>query len=165
MTPGRIARHLLVPHWVALRPFPASVLGRIESAIGSSERKHDGELRFAAEAGLPLASLWRGQSPRGRAIELFSQLRVWDTEHDSGVLIYVQLVDRTIEIVADRGINARVAQASWDGICRRMEAAFRGGQFEQGALAAIDEVTALLASHFPASGANPNELPDTPVVL
>ena len=162
---GRIARHLLVPHWVALRAFPASVLGRIESAIGSSEVKHDGELRFAVEGGLHLASLWRGQSPRGRAIELFSQLRVWDTEHNSGVLIYVQLVDRTIEIVADRGINAKVDQASWDGICRRMEAAFGQRQFEQGALAAIDEVTALLARHFPPSVINPNELPDRPMVL
>ena len=162
---GRIARHLLVPHWVALRPFPASVLGRIESAIGGSEVKHNGELRFAVEGGLHVASLWRGQSPRGRAIELFAQLRVWDTERNSGVLIYVQLVDRTIEIVADRGINARVSQASWDEICRRMEAAFRRGQFEQGTLAAIDEVTALLARYFPAAGANPNELPDKPLVL
>ena len=162
---GRIVKHLLVPHWVALRPFPAPVLGRIESVIGSSEAKHDGELRFAVEGGLHLASLWRGQSPRGRAIELFAQLRVWDTENNSGVLIYVQLVDRRIEIVADRGINARVAQASWDEICRRMEAAFSHGQFEQGALAAIDEVTALLARHFPPAGVNPNELPDRPVVL
>jgi uncharacterized membrane protein len=127
--------------------------------------KHDGELRFAVEGGMHLASLWRGQSPRGRAIELFSQLRVWDTEHNSGVLIYVQLVDRTIEIVADRGINTKVAQGSWDEICRRMESAFRRGQFEQGTLAAIDEVTALLARHFPAAGPNPNELPDKPLVL
>lgn len=162
---GRIARHLLVPHWVALRPFAASVLGRVESAIGGSEVKHDGELRFAVEGGLPLASLWRGQSPRGRAIELFAQMRVWDTEHNSGVLIYVQLVDRRIEIVADRGINAKVDQASWDGICHRMEAAFGQRRFEQGSLAAIDEVTALLARHFPPAGINSNELPDRPVML
>ncbi len=162
---GRIARHLLMPHWAAMRPFPAPVLGNIESAIGRSEAMHVGELRFAVEGGLHLASLWRGQSPRGRAIELFAQLRVWDTEHNSGVLIYVQLVDRTIEIVADRGINAKVDQATWDGICRRMEAAFRKRQFERGALAAIDEVTALLAWHFPPAGINPNELPDKPVVL
>ena len=162
---GRIARHLLVPHWVALRPFPASALGRIESVIGGSEVKHGGELRFAVEGGLDVASLWRGQSPRARAIELFAQLRVWDTENNSGVLIYVQLVDRRIEIVADRGINARVAQANWDEICRRMETAFSRGQFEQGALAAIDEVTVLLARHFPPAGINPNELPDKPLVL
>lgn len=162
---GRIAKHLFVPHWFALRPFPASVLRRIEAAIERSERRHVGELRFAVEGGLPLASLWRGQSPRGRAIDLFSQLRVWDTEHNSGVLVYVQLVDRTIEIIADRGISARVAADHWAGICRRMETAFREGQYEQGALSAIDEVTALLATHFPASGTNPNELSDKPVVL
>lgn len=162
---GRIVKHLLVPHWVALRSFPARVLGHIESAIGKSEAKHGGQLRFAVEGGLHLASLWHGQSPRGRAIELFSQLRVWDTAHNSGVLIYVQLVDHTIEIVADRGITARVAQANWDGICRRMEDAFRQRRFERGALAAIDEVTALLALHFPPAGINQNELPDKPVVL
>lgn len=162
---ARIVKHLMVPHWVALRPFSAAVLRNIESAIGGSEAKHDGELRFVVEGGLNLGSLWRGQSPHGRAIELFSHFRVWDTERNSGVLIYVQLVDREIEIVADRGINAKVEQASWNGICRRMETAFRQRQFEQGALAAIDEVTALLARHFPPAGANPNELPDKPAVL
>jgi uncharacterized membrane protein len=161
----RVARHLLIPHWAALRRFPAPVLKSIESAIGRSEAKHAGQLRFVVEGALHPGELWRGQSPRGRAVELFSQLRVWDTEHNSGVLIYVQLIDRTIEIVADRGINAKVDQASWDGICRRVEGAFRQGRFEQGALSAIDEVTALLAGNFPAVGSTPNELPDKPVVL
>ena len=165
MNLGRVMKHLLIPHWVALRPFPPALLKTIESAIGNSEARHDGELRFAVEGGLGTEALWRGQSPRGRAIELFAQLRVWDTEHNSGVLIYVQLVDHSIEIVADRGINARVAQTSWDGICRRVEQAFGEGRFEQGALTAIEEVTALLARHFPPAGSNPNELPDQPVVL
>ena len=162
---GRILKHLAVPHRVALRSFPRAALTKIESAIRDSEQQHDGELRFAVEGGLHLASLWHGQSPRARAVELFSQLRVWDTEHNSGVLLYVQLVDRRIEIVADRGINAKVEQASWDGICNRMQAAFRQRRYEQGALAAIDEVTELLARHFPPVGTNPNELPDKPVVL
>jgi len=161
----RLVKHLFTPHRVALKAFPRVVLRSIESAIGASETKHDGELRFAVEAGLEPELIWRGVSARGRAIELFSQFRVWDTDRNSGVLIYVQLVDRTVDIVADRGINAKVAQARWDDICRRMEAAFRRGRFEEGALAAIGEVTALLAEHFPASGANPNELPDRPVVL
>ena len=165
MNLGRTLKHLLMPHRVALRPFPQGVLKKIELAVRDSERKHDGELRFAVEGGLNAEALWRGQSPRGRAVELFSHLRVWDTEHNSGVLIYVQLVDRSIEIVADRGINAKVAQDSWDGICRRVEQAFGEGRFEQGALTAIDEVTALLAQHFPPAGSNPNELPDRPVVL
>ena len=161
----RIFKHLITPHWMAYRAFPRAALRRIEEAIGNSEKLHDGELRFAVEVGLPLAPLLRGVTPRRRAHEVFSQLRVWDTEHNSGVLVYVQLVDRDIEIVADRGISARVGQSQWDAICRRMEDAFRAGRFEQGALEGIAEVTALLVRHFPARGENPDELPDRPVVL
>ena len=102
---------------------------------------------------------------RDRALELFSALRVWDTEHNSGVLIYLQMVDHRIEIVADRGIARLVAQAQWDAICRRMETEFHAGRFEAGALSAIDEITRLLAAHFPAGESNPDELPDRPVVI
>jgi uncharacterized membrane protein len=161
----RIVKHLFAPHWIATRAFPRRTLDAIEAAIRSSEKTHDGELRFAVEAGLHPLPLWRGQTTRQRAQEVFADLRVWDTEHNSGVLIYVQLVDRAIEIVADRGINAKVPQQQWDAICRRMEAAFKDGSFEHGALKAIDEITALLARHFPPRSQNPNELPDSPVVL
>lgn len=161
----RLLRHLCAPHWIVHRAFPARVLAAIGDAIGVSEGTHNGELRFAVEAGLNPGHLWRGGTARQRAEELFSSLRVWDTAHNSGVLVYVQLVDRRIEIVADRGIAARVAQAEWDAICRRMEAAFRECRFEKGALAAIAEITALLARHFPPQGGNPNELPDSPVVV
>jgi len=140
-------------------------LTAIEEAIRASEKTHDGELRFAVEAGLDPLPVLRGRTARQRATEVFSSLRVWDTEHNSGVLIYVQLVDRRIEIVADRGINARVPQHAWDAICRRMEEAFRQRRFEQGVLAAIGEITALLAQHFPPRGDNPDELSDQPVIL
>jgi uncharacterized membrane protein len=100
-----------------------------------------------------------------RAEDVFSQLHVWDTEYNSGVLIYVQLVDRRIEIVADRGIAAKVEQAEWNTICRAMEQAFKEGRFAEGALQAIERITALLARHFPPRGKNPNELPDKPAVL
>jgi uncharacterized membrane protein len=165
MTLARILRHLAIPDWVAHRAFPAATLQRIQASIRASERLHEGELRFALEGGLDLAPLLRGLSPRGRALEWFSRLRVWDTERNSGVLIYLQLVDRDIEIVADRGINARVAQLQWDAICRRMEDAFRAGRFEEGVLAGIHEITALLKAHFPAGSGNADELPDRPVVL
>ena len=161
----RIVKHLFAPHWIIARAFPRRTLAAIETAIRASEKTHDGELRFAVEAGLHLWPLLRGLSARQRAHEVFSGLRVWDTEHNSGVLIYVQLVDRSIEIVADRGINAKVDQHEWDAICHRMEAAFREKRFEHGALKAIEEITALLARHFPPRGAKPNELPDRPVVL
>lgn len=165
MNPGRIAKHLFTPHWVATRVFPRGTLAAVERAIRASETLHDGELRFAVEAGLHPLPLLRGQSVRERANEVFSNLRVWDTQHNSGVLIYVQLVDRRIEIVADRGIGARVDQREWDAICRGMERAFRERRYEQGALEAIAHATRLLQRHFPPQGANPNELPDEPVVL
>lgn len=161
----RIVKHLVAPDWIARRAFPRRTLDAIEAAIRASEKTHDGELRFAAEAGLHPLPLWRGQTARQRAQQVFAELRVWDTERNSGVLVYVQLVDRSIEIVADRGIAARVPQHEWDAICRRMEAAFREGHFEHGALNAIAEITALLARHFPPRGANANELPDRPIVL
>ena len=161
----RIAKHLITPDWVARRAFPRAALARIGEAVRASERRHMGELRFAVEAGLELRALLRGLSARARAEEVFARLRVWDTEHNSGVLIYVQLVDRRIEIVADRGVSARVPQSEWDAICRGMETAFRERRFENGALEAIDRATRLLARHFPSQGENPDELPDKPVVL
>jgi uncharacterized membrane protein len=165
MNYARMMRHLFMPHWIVGQAFPRNALTTIERAIGASELSHDGELRFAIEAGLHPGPLWRGQTARQRAEELFASLRVWDTAHNSGVLIYVQLVDRRIEIVADRGISAKVAQVQWDAICLRMEMAFRERRFEAGALAAITAITALLAQHFPPLGDNPNELPDKPVIL
>jgi uncharacterized membrane protein len=161
----RIFRHLFLPQWSIGLAFPKRVLRSIERAIAASEKRHDAELRFAVEAGLPLAALWRGQTARQRALEVFSQLRVWDTEHNSGVLIYVQLVDRKVEILADRGINALVPQVEWDAICRRIEQSYRSGAFEQGTLAALEEISVRLARHFPPRQANPNELPNRPVVL
>ena len=165
MRTRRILKHLFAAPWIVGRAFPRAALDAIEVAIRESERTHSGELRFAVEAGLDLQPLLRGQTVRERALEAFSSLRVWDTENNSGVLIYVQLVDHRIEIVADRGIEAKVAQQQWEEICRRMESAFRQRRFEQGVLEAIAEITALLSRHFPSRGANPDELPDRPIVL
>jgi len=161
----RALKHLLLPDRVALRPFPRASLDRIERAIGESEKTHSGEIRLALEANMNPLAVLRGFSARDRALELFAALRVWDTEENSGVLVYLQMVDHRIEIVADRGINRRVAQAQWDAICHRMEDAFRAGNFEPGVLAAVGEITALLAAHFPPGESNPDELPDRPVVL
>ena len=159
----RVFRHFFTSDWIALRAFPRSALKDIEQAIKASESRHDGELRFVVEASLPLHFL--RQPARRRAEALFSQLNVWDTEHNSGVLVYVQLVDRRIEIVADRGIAARVAQSEWEALCREMQNAFSRGEFLPGALQGIQKITDILARHFPPRGRNPNELPDRPVVL
>ncbi|MDB5809486.1 MAG: putative rane protein [Betaproteobacteria bacterium] len=165
MSVSRLLKHLLIPDWVARRPFSGVLLDRVEAAIHTSEQSHDAELQVALEPGLHLAALLRGLTPRARAVEVFSQLRVWDTERNSGVLIYLQLIDHAIEIVADRGINAKVPQAQWDEICRRMERAFAEEHYEQGVLTAIDDVTTLLAQHFPPVSGKRDELPDRPAML
>jgi uncharacterized membrane protein len=161
----RLFRHLLLPHWWVLRAFPQELLCRVEEAVAASESVHGGELQVVVEANLPLPDLLQGRSTRARAVELFSQLRIWDTEHNSGVLIYLQLIDRRVEIVADRGIDARLGQAFWDGVCRRLETAFRAGDFEGGTLWALSTITLALREHFAAVGENPDELPNAPLVL
>ena len=162
---ARIARHLLFSERRVRRAFPAATLAAIESAIKASEAMHTGEVRFAVEGALEGTPLYGGQSPRERAIDVFSALRIWDTENNNGILIYLLLADRDVEIVADRGIAAKIAQAEWDAICHDMEARFRQGEFREGALSGISAVGALLARHFPAAGSRRNELPDRAVVL
>jgi uncharacterized membrane protein len=165
MSMSRRLRHLFTAPWTVRRHFPDATLARIEQAIAATEAGHAGQVCFAIEASLDGRSLWAGQTAASRALEVFGQLRVWDTEHNNGLLIYVLLADRAVELVADRGIAAKVAQAEWDAICRRMETAFRERRFEAGSLAAIGEISALLQRHFPPLGNNPNELPDRPLVL
>lgn len=165
MTLKRIMRHLSSGRAAVRRAFPPRALDAIERAIRATETRHDGQIRFAVEAALDLAPLLAGQTARERAVGVFSELRVWDTEHNNGVLIYLLLADRDVEIVADRGIHARLGTETWETICREMEAAFRNGQFEAGVLAGIRAVGEHLARHFPARGGKPNEMPDRPVVL
>lgn len=162
---GRYLRHVFMLPWAWKRAFPQATLDAIEAAIRESETRHGGEIRFVIENSLPAILAWRGASGRERAIEVFSNLRVWDTEHNSGVLVYLLLADRDIEIVADRGIAARVEQGAWETVAQTMEAAFRQGEFERGALAGIARVSDLLAAHFPPSGNNPDELVNRPVIL
>jgi uncharacterized membrane protein len=165
MNLSRALRHLFSPHWRVRRAFPAASLARIERAIAQSETRHSGQIRFAVEHALDTVSLLRGLSAHRRALQVFSALQVWDTEHNSGVLIYLLLADREVEIIADRGIHGRVGAQGWEAVCREMETAFRAGRFEQGVLGGIEQVSRLLESHFPAARRGPNELPDKPVVL
>lgn len=162
---ARLLRHLAATTAHVRRAFPASALHSIEQAIAASEATHAGELRFVVEGALDGLPLLRGQTARERAIELFAQLHVWDTEHNTGVLIYVLLADRRVEIVADRGIHARAGAEAWSEICRGMEGLFGHAEFGRGAVHGIEAVTQLLARHFPLAPGDRNELPDTPVLL
>ena len=137
----------------------------VEGAIKAGESGHVGQIRFAVEGALHTLPLLNGQSPRERAMEVFSQLRIWDTEHNNGALIYLLLADRAVEIVADRGVHAKVPAQEWDRICRDMEASFGRGSYQHGVVAGIQAVTRHLAEHFPIRAGAINELPDQPVIL
>lgn len=161
----RMLRHLLPPPWLLRRrAFDARALQALEAAIAEAEHGHRGEIRFAVEATLDPRALLRGQPARERALEVFSELRVWDTVEDNGVLIYVLLADHDVEIVADRGVAARVDTAEWAAICRDMEARFKAGRYTDGARAGIRRVGTLLAQHYPGADRAGNELPDRPHV-
>ena len=165
MSIRRILRHLLEYRWRERRIFTPKVLARVEAAIKAGEATHSGQIRFAVEGALDGAALFRDQSARERALDVFSQLRIWDTEHNNGVLIYLLLADRDIEIVADRGINAKVGAEGWEKICAILEKEFRAGLFEYGVIKGIQEVSRVLARHFPKEPGGTNELSDAPVVL
>jgi len=161
----RIGRHLVEHRWRVRRIFPPQVLAAIEQAIRTGEATHSGQVRFVVEGALDGAPLFRDQPARERALDIFSQLRIWDTAHNNGVLIYLLLADRDVEIIADRGIDARVGAAGWEKICAEMESSFRAGNFAGGTIKGIQAVSHQLATHFPRHGGGRNELPDAPVVI
>ncbi len=161
----RILRHLATPRWRVRRAFPETTLDAIEQTIRAGEARHGGELCFVVEGALDALSLLRGQSARERALELFSHLRIWDTERNDGVLIYVLWADRRVEVIADRRIHAQAGPGAWEAVCRRMEAAFAVGAFQAGAIEGIRMVAAHLERHHPVAAHRLDELPDRPIVL
>lgn len=162
---GRTLRHLFATRWGTRRRFPPPALAGIESSIRVLESRHSGEIRFAIETAFDLPELWRGVTPHERAVEVFGELGVWDTAGNNGVLIYVLMADRVVEIVADRAVAARVPQADWDAVCREMETEFAAGRFPEGAAAGIGGVARLLGEHFPEQGGDRDEQPNAPVML
>lgn len=162
---GRFWRHIVTDHTDARRAVPPAELAQLERLISDGERRHRGQVCLAIEGSLPLARVWHKVSPAERALEIFGLMRVWDTEDNCGVLVYLLLADRDVEVVADRGIHRIVGEAAWQATCARMESAFREGRFAAGLEAGICEINALLERHFPRTEAGPNELPDRPRVF
>lgn len=162
----RILKHRWLDEADARRAFGGGALERLHQKVTASERRHGGEIRVCVEASLPLSYLWRGALARERAVVMFGKLRVWDTERNNGVLIYLLLAEHRIEIVADRGLNVHVSPSQWQALMPGMAEAFKAGRFEAGLAEAIDAVDAMLARHFPsvAGASDANELPDAPVV-
>ena len=163
---GRFFRHLASDHGSVRRAFAQAAFARIEALIGDGETHPRGQVRFVVEPSLPLGRVVSGVTPRERALEVFGLLRIWDTEENCGVLVYLLLADRDVEIVADRGIHGRVGSNAWESVCRKMEAAFRRGRFVEGVESGLASINAILVEHYPREGGErPNELPDRPVVL
>jgi uncharacterized membrane protein len=166
---GRLIRHAAATHWRTRMLFPSATLDAIEKAIGRAELTHAGEIRFAIETALSPQHILNGVESRTRALEAFAHLRVWDTELNNGVLIYVQVADRSVEIVADRGFEGRVSAAEWQAVCRLMEEHFRAGRFQIGSMAGVDAIGSLLTRHFPPNprqaAQSHNQLPDRPTLL
>ncbi len=161
----RALRHLFATRWGTRRRFPETTLAAIEAAVREVESRHAGEIRFAVETALDLPELWSGLSARERALQVFGELGVWDTAGNNGVLVYVLVADRDVEIVADRAIAARVSTAEWDAVCREVDDQYRAGRFTEGSIAAVHAVGRLLARHFPATGGDRDEQPNQPVLL
>jgi len=161
----RALRHLFALPGAVSRAFADGSLADVEQAIRRSEQLHDGEIRVAVEAVLDPLHLWRGKTARQRAIEVFAELGVWDTERNNGVLLYLLLADRQVEIVADRGFNGRVTAAEWEAVCRHMESSLGKGRHGEAVIAGIDAISKIIARHFPPSARGRNELPDRPAAL
>jgi uncharacterized membrane protein len=163
---ARMLRHRWLDESDTRRAIPPELVERLARRVAASEKRHSGEIRVYVEAGLPMSYLWRDATPRERAVGMFGKLRVWDTEHNNGVLIYLLLAEHAIEIVADRGLGSQVSPEEWRAVVARMGSALREHRFEDGLTQALEEVSALLVAHFPAdpAKANPNELPDKPVL-
>mgnify|MGYP001213518579 CR=1 FL=1 len=161
----RFLKHFWLGSSAVKHCLPTSALDNIEQAIKRGEQHHAGQICFAVEASLDSRDLWLNKTARQRAIEVFSQLRIWDTEQNNGVLIYLLLADRDVEIVADRGVSAKLGPHAWEEICHEMETAFRNGQFEQGVVEGIKRVSQHLTAHYPSAGEKLNELSDKPVQI
>jgi uncharacterized membrane protein len=161
----RFWRHVAMTPWTSRRCFPDATLDSVREVVRSFEARHRGEVRFVVEAELTSAQLWANLTARARAIQVFSSLQVWDTEENTGILIYVLLADHKVEIIADRGIQKKVAHEEWVAICNVMDEHFRAARYHDGAVAGVRAASELLVRHFPATGENKNELPDAPVRL
>ncbi len=151
--------------WQVRKHFSVEALKRIEKAIRISEQTHTGEIRFVVEAGLHPMEILCKKTPKKRALELFGRFNIWDTEQNNGILIYLLLADRDVEIVADRGIHQHIGHDGWEQICHAMELQFRQGDFEAGVLQGLADISNLLQKHYPVGGENSNELPNAPIIL
>ena len=162
---SRALRHWKTSAADGRRAFPQETLAAIAAAITAGEQTHRGELRLIVEASMPFDAIWDDVTTRQRALALFAEHGVWDTEDNCGVLIYVNLAEHKVEIVGDRNVNRKIDSATWQAVCRTMTEGFARGNFHDSSIAAVEQVNALLRQHFPANGDRANELSDQPILM
>jgi uncharacterized membrane protein len=162
---SRAIKHLCTTAAAGRRAFPEDTLKAIQAAIAEGERRHRAEVRMIVEAALSVPSAWNGVSARERARELYSHYRIWDTEENCGVLVYVNLADHKVEIVADRGVGRVISARDWQAVCRTMTQGFAQGDFHNSVIAALNQLNALLQEHYPDDGSRRNQLSDKPLVI
>jgi uncharacterized membrane protein len=161
----RVWRHRLASDRQVRATFDDAAFRRIEGAIAAGEALHRGEVRFAVEAELDLYRLWAGMTPRERALQVFSEQGIWDTEENTGVLIYLLWADHAVEIIADRTAHRSLPASGWQAICEAMAQACRENRHVEGVVAAVDAVNRTLQAALPAAGADADELPNRSIVL
>lgn len=164
---SRWFRHVFATRGAVRRAFPPEALARIEATVDASEQTHSGEIRVAIEGALEPGEVAQAKTPRARALEVFAALGVWDTEANNGVLIYVLLADRDVEIVADRGFNGRVVAAEWAAVCEDMQREFRAGRYASGVVTGVEDVGRIIGAHYPQRPGqrDEDELPNRPALL
>lgn len=169
MTIKRIIRHTLTPGWVTRRIFDYNAMEQIETAIAEAELGHSGEICFAIESGLSTREVWVGKTPRQRAMEVFCALHVWDTELNNGVLLYLEMADKDVEVIADRRAAKRISNKDWKAVCDVVENAAKNDKHVDGVIKAINQIGQLLRQQFPITDSqqstDKNELSNKPTIL
>lgn len=161
----RLVRHLTTTRMAARRIFPAHTLKAIQTAIAHGESLHRAEILLIVEPALTVSEVLSSESARQRAHELFAFHRIWDTEENCGILIYINLADHKVEIIADRTVGRLLPPSDWQAVCHTMTQGFARGDFHDSAVAALSQLNTLLQTHFPANGSTLNELPNQPLMI
>jgi uncharacterized membrane protein YgcG len=162
---SRALRHLCTTRYSGKKAFPCATLTAIQQAIADGESLHRAEIRLIVEPSLELSEIFAGVSSRQRAHELFSQYRIWDTEENAGILIYIELADHQVEIVADRGIASLIPNHYWHAICKTMTEGFAQGKYHDSVLQGLQQLNAVLQEHFPEQDRQANQLSNKPILL
>ena len=161
----RALKHLTSTAAAGRRAFPAPSLKEIQEAIAQGELVHSAEVRLIVEVAHGIDAVFNDIGNRERALALFAQYGIWDTEENCGVLIYVNLAEHAVEIVADRNVGRRIKATEWQAICQTMTQGFGVGAFHESTLVALNALNELLRQHFPSTGARPNQLSNDALIV